>query len=198
MGTFLLKVEHMQTQPQRQRRRRDITVLTLTMCLALGVFVLVQIPSFLPGSAERSPLVGHPAPDFAISLWNSSSRQQVHLAALRGKPIVVNFWASWCDPCRTEAPILETAWQHYQSRGVVFIGIAFEENEKDGTAFLQQYHVTYLNGPDTTGNISNVYRVTNVGVPETVFIDRQGVVVSKYQGAMDASSLDRAIQAVLR
>lgn len=187
----------MQVQQKRQRRR-NIVVLIITLTISAALFVLLQAPSGGPGSLISSPLVGRPAPDFTISTWNNSPPQVVHLAALKGKPIVVNFWASWCDACRVEAPVLESAWQKYRSRGVVFVGVAFEDNERDGTSFLRQYHITYLSGPDTTGAISEAYMVTNVGVPQSLFIDREGTIVSKFVGAMDDGSLDRAIQPVLK
>jgi len=119
---------HMQVQPKK-RPRRNIIVLALAVSISAALFVLLQAPSVVPGSMVSSPLVGHSAPNFTIGTWNSSPRQAVHLASLKGKLIVLNFWASWCEACRIEAPILEAGWQKYRSRDVVFIGIAFEDNE---------------------------------------------------------------------
>ncbi len=176
----------------RQRRRRIVVLLLVTL-VSVALFVLIQVS----GSVPSTQLVGRSAPDFTISTWNTSPRQVVHLAALKGNPIVVNFWASWCEACRVEAPTFESAWRKYQARGVVFAGVAFEDNQTDGTSFLRRYHITYLNGPDLTGAISKAYGITDVGVPQTVFIDRRGTIVSASIGAMDEGALDRAIQGLL-
>ena len=168
-------------------------LLILVLVVSIALFVLDQFTASTPDFK----LVGHPAPDFTVSTWGSTPQQQVHLAALKGQPVVLNFWASWCDACRIEAATFEAAWQKYRSRDVVFVGVAFQDNEADGMAFLHQYRISYLNGPDTTGTISNEYGITNVGVPQTIFINRQGMVKSISVGAVDDTSLERSIQVLL-
>ena len=177
----------------KRERSRNSILLLLAILVSVALFSLAQFTASTP----NFKLVGHPVPDFTISTWNTTPQQRVHLAALKGQPVVLNFWASWCDACREEAATFEAAWQKYQSRGVAFIGVAFQDNEADGIAFLHQYHVSYPSGPDTTGSISNVYGITNVGVPQTVFINRQGRVVSISVGAVDDTSLNRSIQVLL-
>lgn len=187
-------------RPTGQPSRRTLIGLTIASVVsgALVVLLLVRLISAgnAAGSNPVSPLAGKPAPDFTITTWNGASVQQVRLADLKGKPVVVNFWASWCDPCREEAPVLQAAWQKYQGSGVMFVGVAMRDKQSDGTAFLKQYGVTYPSGPDTTGQITIDYGVT--GPPETVFIDRHGVVVSKTIGVIDDGSLDKAIQGLLK
>lgn len=180
--------------------RRTLIGLTIASVVsgALVVLLLVRLVSAgnAAGGNPVSLLVGKPAPDFTITTWNGTSAQQVRLADLKGKPVVVSFWASWCDPCREETPVLQAAWQKYQGSGVMFVGVAMRDKQSDATAFLKQYGVTYPAGPDTTGQITIDYGVT--GPPETVFIDRHGVVVSKTIGAIDDGSLDKAIQSLLK
>ena len=125
------------------------------------------------------------------------TRKRRRNIVISGKCVIVNFWASWCDACKVEAPDFEATWQKYRGRNVVFIGIAFDDTPTDSLSFLRQYSITYINGPDTTGNIANAYQVTNTGVPETVFINPRGVVVKKLLGAIDTGTLERGIQSAL-
>jgi cytochrome c biogenesis protein CcmG/thiol:disulfide interchange protein DsbE len=157
-----------------------------------------------PSAQQGAPFgaaVGALAPDFYVRVWTgpgapNTAPQTIHLAALKGQPVVLNFWASWCTACREEAPTLEAAWRKYQVLGVVFLGIATEDSDPDSLKFIQQYGSTYLNGPDETETITLNYGVT--GLPTTVFIDRTGRIAAKHLGLVDAETLDRGIEAILR
>ena len=190
-----------QIPPRAGFNRRSLLVLTFTSLSsgALLVILLLRLIGASQATADPlSPIVGHPAPDFTISTWtwDGSPSQTIHLAALKGHPAVVNFWASWCQACREEQPVLEAAYLKYQAQGVIFIGVAFHDTQRDGTAFLKQFDVTFPSGPDTTGEISISYGLT--GIPETSFITRDGVVAQKQIGAVDDGGLDSSIQALLR
>jgi cytochrome c biogenesis protein CcmG/thiol:disulfide interchange protein DsbE len=173
-----------------------VTVVALASLLALLAVRLAaaqQTASALSGS----PLVGHPAPDFTVTLYNGTPGQRIHLAALKGKPVVVNFWASWCVPCQDEAAILRASWQRHQGDGVVYIGISYQDKADAARAFLSQYGISYPAGSDdATGSIAIAYGVT--GPPETAFINRNGVVASKVGGALDDGTLERDVQLILK
>ncbi len=181
--------------------RRSLVSLALTSVGSFALLVLLFVRLVAAGhataSAPVSLVVGHPAPNFTVSVWNGAAGgpSQVRLSQLKGKPIVVNFWASWCSDCVEEQSVLEAAWQKYQAQGVMFVGIAFRDDQSAGTAFLHQNGVTYPCGPDIGGTAPVDYAVT--GVPETVFINARGIVVSKSIGAVDDRGLDTNIRALL-
>jgi cytochrome c biogenesis protein CcmG/thiol:disulfide interchange protein DsbE len=168
----------------------------LSASLLLLLFVRLLSASQAVGDSGTSPIIGHAAPDFTITLLNGQSGQKLHLADLKGKPVVVNFWASWCDPCTEEAPVLEAASHKYAAQGVVFVGVAYEDVQANSMQFLQQYDITYPVGPDTSGAISISYGVPTV--PETVFINPSGVVVDKFGGALSPNMLDQRIAEILK
>jgi cytochrome c biogenesis protein CcmG/thiol:disulfide interchange protein DsbE len=171
------------------------TALVLLALMAV-LFVRLQQANQAVSSAPTYPLVGHAAPDFTAPVWNGSPGQTVHLADLKGKPVVLNFWASWCAPCKEEMPTLQAGYDKYRASGVVFVGLAFNDTKENGQPFLEKYKITYLAGPDSDGKTSIAYGVT--GVPETVFIGRNGRVVSKTPGGVSAEQLDAGIQQVLK
>ena len=186
--------------------RRDLLcfgLLAVVGVALLAVLAVRLLTAFQAASAASaagaSHMAGrvHPAPDFTLTTWAwaGAPSQTVHLAALKGHPVVLNFWASWCNPCHQEAPTLEAAWRQYQAKGVIFIGVDVNDTQTDALAFLRQYGITYLNGPDATGHITLVYGAP--GLPVTVFIDRHGNLVSKHIGLIDASTLDRNIRSLL-
>lgn len=176
-------------------------LLTSLLCGALLLILLVRLIAAgqTVAAVAPYPLVGHAAPDFTISLWNAppgQTGQKVHLADLKGKPVVVNFWASWCDSCTMEMPTLQHAYEQYAAKGIVFVGLAYDDTAHNGMPFLQKYGITYPSGPDASGEISVAYGVT--GVPETVFIGRDGKIVSKIPAAVDDSSLASGLAGILK
>jgi len=193
-----------QARPYRGVGKRGLFGLGVT-ALASGALVVLLITRLIAASQATSvnvssgfKLDGHPAPDFTVSVLNAAPGQptSVHLASLKGKAVVVNFWASWCVPCVDEAPVMEQAWQTYQSKNVVFVGVIYQDTQQNALGFVQQYNVTYPVGPDPNGDISIAYGVT--GVPETVFINPKGIIQSKFGGQEDQDTLDASINGLLK
>ena len=143
-----------------------------------------------------SPLIGTQAPPLALTFFDGET---IRLEDLLGKAVFLNFWASWCLPCRAEARVLEEAWKRYKDRNVVFLGVNIQDREEDARAFMQEFGITYLNGRDATGKIAIDYGVW--GIPETFFIDRQGKITYKHAGALGmvtvTAKLEEALQGIV-
>lgn len=188
-----------------QRRRRQVrrmVGMSLVSLVCLGLLALLGSQILTPASnqaATVNSLIGHPAPDFTLSVLSansgSASLATMHLASLKGKPIILNFWASWCDPCKREAPLLEATWQVLQRQGVLLIGIDFQEARSEAQTFLRTYGITYPNVADSTGSTALDYGIS--GLPDTFFLNRQGVMVSKVVGELTEQSLQNNLRLIL-
>jgi len=120
-----------------------------------------------------------PPPDFRLGLFDGGS---FHRADERGRVVVVNFWASWCVPCRAEAPRLEAASRAYRDRGVAFLGVDVQDTEPSARAFLKELGLTYQSGMDEDGSIGNAYGVDSI--PTTYFLDRAGRIRRRWVGEL--------------
>lgn len=132
------------------------------------------------------------APDFTITTFDGESAT---LSGLRGKVVMVDFWASWCPPCRRESPTLTYVYESFKGRGVEFIGVDVWDQEKAGREFVISNGLTYPNGIDVDGRITIDYGVT--GIPEKFFIDREGRIVRKYVGPTEVEELTRILNEML-
>ncbi|MBA2297079.1 MAG: TlpA family protein disulfide reductase [Actinobacteria bacterium] len=134
------------------------------------------------------------APAFTLAKLDGSG--ELALESLRGKVVVLNFWASWCGPCKDETPLLQKGWERWQGKDVVFVGIDVKDFRGDARSFVRKFGVTYPNVYDGKGSTVGRYGVT--GFPETYFIDARGRVVYRIAGPVDeASELDDGIERAL-
>lgn len=157
---------------------------------ALGVLILAACK---PGVGAADPMAGQGAPLFSLKLFDG---KELKLEELRGKAVVINFWASRCGPCREEAPGLERTWRVYKDKGVVFVGVDMQDREEDARAYMKEFDITYPNGPDNSGEITVAYRVT--AIPTTFFINREGKIVRRYMGAIKEQLLASYIEDLLK
>ncbi len=165
--------------------KRLLLLVVLAAVIALFGWALTRPAS---DQALASPLVGRMAPTFAIPLYAADS--SVSLAALRGRPVIVNFWASWCLSCRDEAAVLEAGWQAH-GPDVAFLGIAVDDQAAAARSFIARYGKTYYLGLDLDGTIAVDYGL--FGVPETFFIGRDGRILAKHVGPLTTEDLERRI-----
>jgi cytochrome c biogenesis protein CcmG, thiol:disulfide interchange protein DsbE len=152
----------------------------LVFVLIIGLLLLFAFGLRARGEAQVS---AGPAPDFTITSFEG---QTLKLSDLRGKVVVINIWASWCPPCRDEAPFLQKMWQQYKDRGVVFIGVDYVDSETAAKAYLREFGITYFNGPDIGSEIYQRYRAK--GVPETYFVGKAGNVAGSALGPITRDS----------
>jgi cytochrome c biogenesis protein CcmG, thiol:disulfide interchange protein DsbE len=164
---------------------------TIVALLALSMlFGLMILPRLFHGS---HPLVGHEAPDFALEVvYNGAAGDRIHLAELKGHPVILDFWATWCAPCRAEAPILDRVSRKHKERGLVVVGINTNDaDERLAPLFAKQTGLSYPIVRDADDRVAGLYGVVNL--PTLVIIDTKGSVIAVRSGLEDDGELDRLV-----
>lgn len=137
---------------------------------------------------------GYPGP--LAPIWTRASQDRtVDLDELRGTPVVLNIWASWCDPCREEAPLLQRGWEQARRRGVLFLGLDMQDVRQDARDFLREFGQDFPHVRDPDNGTARRWGAT--GIPETFFISRTGKVVGHVIGALTERQLSDGVQAAL-
>jgi len=159
---------------------------------AIGLLVLGLLAYALISSPGGAPQEGSPVPLFRLTALDGST---IDLETQRDQVVVVNFYASWCAPCRQEAADLEQSWRSYQDQGVQFYGIAYKDASSAASSFLDEFGVTFPSAVDPSNRTARAYGVT--GVPETFVIDQAGNLVHHFVGPVTENSLSQAISQAL-
>ncbi len=142
-----------------------------------------------------APKVGSQAPSFTLNRLEGTGK--ISLASLRGDGIVLNFWASWCGPCKGEAAVLQREWTQYHDRGVIFIGVDYHDLSSDAQRFVAAHRLTFPMLEDGSGSVTTGrYGVSKV--PETYVIDRNGTIVAHLAGPITAPAFAAQFRAALK
>jgi cytochrome c biogenesis protein CcmG, thiol:disulfide interchange protein DsbE len=158
------------------------------------IAVLAAALALVPGAALAVPQVGKPAPAFSLP---SPGGKSVSLDSLKGKPVYVNFYASWCGPCNDEAPAIGKLRLKYAKQGLQVVGINELDAPGEAAAFQKKYGNPYdLVAIDDSGQVGKSYGV--IGMPLHVFIDRRGIVRTFRPGEMNPDEIESAIKDVLK
>ena len=144
------------------------------------------------GALEEAPAVGHKAPDFTL---NTLAGDEIQLSNLRGRPVVVNFWATWCPPCRAEIPFFQEANRKYNGQAVI-LGVDDGEPRETVARFAGELGMTYPIPLDEEGVVSRQYRANSL--PTTYFIDRNGVIQHLHIGIINQAVLESQIEQLLK
>lgn len=150
----------------------------------------IEVP---PEAALPAPQPGHPAPSFRLQTLDGST---VSLADLTGRVVLINVWASWCAPCRSEMPAIEAAYVTYREQGFTVAAVNLREDRETVAAFLRTHKLTFPALLDTDGTVSTAYR--SHALPSSFFVDRQGVIRAVYRGPMPRSVITGTVEQLLR
>lgn len=177
------------SEPVKSKPRRLSIGVIIAFALIIGLLVILGWRLIKVNSGQVSSGM---APDFTITSFEGET---VTLSELRGQVVIINFWASWCPPCREEAPYLEATWRKYKDQGVVFIGVDYVDTESKALAYIDEFDITYFNGPDVGTRISHDYNMQ--GVPETFYVAKNGDLRGLKVGPLSPPELDEVIEELL-
>jgi len=178
-------MEAPESPEQRPRRRLSPGLLAAGL---IGMLVLALLGYGL-ATTRASLQVGSPAPKVDLTAFDGSP---MSLADQRGRVVVINFFASWCPPCREEAADIQQTWSDYQDQGVQFYGIAHKDAASPAQAFLDEFGITYPSAIDPGSRVARAYGIT--GVPETFIIDQQGRLVRHFPGPVTREQLSQELE----
>ncbi len=149
-----------------------------------------------PTGQAPSAAVGRAAPDFFLPTLDAST---LRLSDLQGRPVLVNFWASWCPPCRAETPALIAAYETHKAHGLLIVGVNLRESEERAQAFADEFGLPFPVALDRSGEVAASWRIGGPisGLPSSYFIDRTGVIRKVIYGTVSAKTLDEGLSLIL-
>ena len=176
-------------------RTQKVLVAVVFAVLVLAFFAVLAFGLANRSSATgRSGMtrIGKPAPQFAMQLLGGGEFQ---LSDHEGRPLVINFWASWCPPCRQESPAFERQWRRYRDTGIQFVGVDIQDDVSDAEAYVREFGLTFPNGLDPDGKITIDYGV--IGLPVTFFVGSSGIVEGRWVGAIPEEKLEEWVNTLV-
>lgn len=177
--------------PEQEASGARITPFGIVVIFA-SIFMIGVVAWGIYQNNQSQPEGGE-APDFTLPLIMDEG--EFTLSEQQGNVVVVNFWGSWCGPCRDEAPMLQDNFERFQDRGVVFVGIAVKDTPRDATEYIEEFGITYPNVMDLGGHMEDAYRTQ--GVPETFIIGRDGEITKFFFATPNELEFVEAIEDAL-
>lgn len=169
-------------------------LLAMLIAVGIGYFVIGQPESIPVLANEQKPEVGYQAPHFTLTGMNN---QPYKVEGKREKPVILNFWASWCGPCHLEAPDLQKIQEKYgQQVDLYGINATANDNPESAMAFVKEYKLTFPIPMDVAGTVTDRYKI--MAFPTTFIVDREGVIQKKIIGTVDAATLEKEIRLLLQ
>ena len=180
------------TASDRGLRRLPLGYLVVAVTLPLVGLVVLGAVLALRGPTASPTAIGRPAPDFALADLDGNP---VRLDDLRGRPVILNFWASWCGPCVEEFPLLREAAERHAADGLAIVGIVYQDRSEAARDFMRRNGASWPAAMDPGERVATAYGI--LGPPETFFIGRDGTIVARQFGQFSASSLDEKLAAII-
>lgn len=173
-------------------QKRWYTLTAIVLAFGIGALIWGRVPAGVTtGALPPAPAIGHPAPDFTLAAMEGES---VTLSDLRGQPVVMNFWASWCGPCRSEMPELQRLHDRLADAGVVMLGVNQGETPEVVARYRDEIGVDFPTALDQRTGVSQQYLVNSL--PTTFFIDRDGVIQTLFIGPMTDAVLAENLRTI--
>lgn len=179
-------------RPRSDLRRLPLGWLAVAATLPVLVLLLLAVALLTRGAPVAGAQVGQPAPSFVLADLDG---QPIRLADLAGRPVIVNFWASWCGPCFEEFPMLRTAAAEHAAERLAIVGVVYQDRSESARGFMEGLGASWPAAMDPGGRVAAAYGVH--APPETFFIDRQGVVRARQLGPLTAASLAEKLAVII-
>lgn len=160
--------------------------------IALIALIGVALYQVIQGGNQKQPQIGDEAPDFTLTTLDG---KEASLSQLRGKAVMLNFWGSWCEPCRTEMPAMQEVYEKYKDQGFEIVAVNIGETDVAAASFAKQLGLTFPIWMDRDRDIVDLYHIGPI--PSSFFIDAQGKIVRKVNGQLDTSQLELYINPIL-
>ena len=160
---------------------------------AVSLLMMIGLLLAACGGSSDFPMPGNPAPEFTLK---DLQGREVKLSQFRGKPVLLNFWASWCGPCREELPLIEATQQKHQGEDLVVLGVNAGDAPEIAQAFVSENHLTFPIVLDSTSDVARAYQVR--GIPTSVFINSDGQIVNRHSGVFTERILSGYLNNILK
>ena len=168
-------------------------LMALTLILGVLWIAASRVPGPAdPAAAPPAPRTGFRAPDFTLTTLEGET---VTLSDFKGQPVLINFWATWCPPCRAEMPAIQAAYERYAAQGLVVLGVDMAESPDVVAAFVQRFGIRFPIPLDRDEQVATQYRVR--AIPTSFFVDREGVVRSTFTGPMNGPLIADRVSQIL-